>query len=91
MYVTNAETRGKMNLTIDYEIYSPSKEILQFFGIVVSDWVKVRLRFRNYKEKMVSQIYDLLNPGLHEKDATNRCKACKSLKNRLKTSDALTI
>ena len=89
MYVTNADTRGKMNLTIDYEIYSPSKEILQFFGIIVSDWVKVRLRFRNYKEKMVSQIYDLLNPGLHEKEAKNRCKECKSLSNRVKTSDAL--
>ncbi len=89
MYVSQSESRGKINLTIDYEIRHPSKDILQFFGIILSDWIKVRLRFRNYKEKMISQIYDLLNPGLHEKDQKNRCKECKSLKNRVKTSDAL--
>ena len=89
LYVSNAESRGKVNLTIEYEIYSPGAEILQFFGIIVSDWIKVRLRFRNYKEKVISHIYDLLNPGLHEKEANTRCKDCKSLMNRVKTSDAL--
>lgn len=87
MYVVETETRGKINLTIDYEIYSPDADILQFFGIIVSDWVKIRLRFRNYKEKVVSQIYKHLDPGLHEKK--QRCSDCKSLKNRLKTTDAL--
>ena len=89
MYVTESEHRGKMNLTIDYEMYSPDKDVLQFFGIVTSTWIKIRLRFRNYREKMISQLYDLLNPGLHEKDGKERCKDCRALKNRVKTSDAL--
>jgi tetratricopeptide (TPR) repeat protein len=89
MYVVESDNRGKMNLTIEYEIYNPNKEILQFFGIITCTWINIRLRFRNYREKMISQIYDLLNPGFHEKDGKERCKDCKSLKNRVKTSDAL--
>jgi len=91
MYVTsaNSESRGKVNLNIEYELFFPSAEILRFFGIVVSDYLKIHLKFRDYKERIISEIYNLLNPGLHEKGQISRCKECHSLKNKVKTSDTV--
>ncbi|MBN2156955.1 MAG: tetratricopeptide repeat protein [Candidatus Lokiarchaeota archaeon] len=88
LYVTNTDSRAKVNLNIEYEILAPHSEVLQFFGIIVSDWLKIHLRFRNYKEKLIQQIYSLIDPGLKEHVTSKRCKDCKSLMNNVKTSDA---
>ncbi len=89
MYVSHGDGRGKVHLTIDYEFFSPKDEILEFFGIIMSDWIKLRLKFRNFKEKVIQQMQNLLDPGIQDTEHQIRCKECRSLKVKTKTSDAV--